>query len=274
MSEPRDWERELAEMRERAERAEGERSSEQKIAAWCEARAHEAAKERDEVLADVAYLSGVVSRVTRLAMPNSVEVAEAQAERDAALSRCAELEARFVHWRDMCIKVEDECESLKSRIAELEQDKLANDTSWLALQGHLADAQAQVAVMREAVGALIDWQGVTHEDDDCPEDDTCRCPIVVKVNAAFRTDAGRALAALRPEVLAFAQAMEAKLKENDHKGGWKACTPPWLMERLREEVHEPGSAVPERVLGEAADVANFAMFIADVCGALRGGAKP
>jgi hypothetical protein len=229
---PRDWERELAEMRERAERAEGERSSEQKIAAWCEARAHEAAKERDEVLADVAYLSGVVSRVTRLAMPNSVEVAEAQAERDAALSRCA------------------------------------------ALQGHLADAQAQVAVMREAVGALIDWQGVTHEDDDCPEDDTCRCPIVVKVNAAFRTDAGRALAALRPEVLAFAQAMEAKLKENDHKGGWKACTPPWLMERLREEVHEPGSAVPERVLGEAADVANFAMFIADVCGALRGGAKP
>jgi chromosome segregation ATPase len=198
---PRDWERELAEMRERAERAEGERSSEQKIAAWCEARAHEAAKERDEVLADVAYLSGVVSRVTRLAMPNSVEVAEAQAERDAALSRCAELEARFVHWRDMCIKVEDECESLKSRIAELEQDKLANDTSWSALQGHWQDEkaradalEAQAAVMRGAVGALIDWQGVTHEDDDCPEDDTCRCPIVVKVNAAFRTDAGRALA--------------------------------------------------------------------------------
>lgn len=95
-------------------------------------------------------------------------------------------------------------------------------------------------------------------------------------------------ATLRPEVLAFAQAMEAKLRENDHKGGWKNDDPRALLRRLREETDELDPAVTayearrrerpgdddhvaeasRRVLREAADVANFAMMIADVCGAL------
>ena len=40
--------------------------------------------------------------------------------------------------------------------------------------------RAVEAVFRE----LITWQGVDH-DDDCPEDDTCRCEHVAKVNAVF-----------------------------------------------------------------------------------------
>lgn len=83
----------------------------------------------------------------------------------------------------------------------------------------------------------------------------------------------------RPEVKAFADLMEAQLRANDHKPGWKGedCWP--LMYRMREEtleLHEvlmPGSrgdlpAWQRRVACEAADVANFAMMIADVCGAL------
>lgn len=119
---------------------------------------------------------------------------------------------------------------------------------------------------------------------------------------------------LRPQVQAFAEAMEVKLRKNDHKGGWDECTTGYLTRRLRTEVREliaqigktnraydrfvqtpfetkadlrrEGSggfvesakhkkakkkhaAERAKLLGEAADVANFAMMIADVIGALE-----
>lgn len=87
-----------------------------------------------------------------------------------------------------------------------------------------------------------------------------------------------AMTTLRPCVMSFARAMEAKLKENEHKGGWHDDLPDELMARLHEETEELENAIhparnrdPRRVLREAADVANFAMMIADVCGGLPGG---
>ena len=89
---------------------------------------------------------------------------------------------------------------------------------------------------------------------------------------------------LRPEVQLFSEAMEERLRANDHKGGWDECGTPWLLKRLRDEVNELAGVVnaepiPYRggalavwrgnALHEAADVANFAMMIADVSGALR-----
>lgn len=93
---------------------------------------------------------------------------------------------------------------------------------------------------------------------------------------------------LRPEVAAFAQAMEAQLRANDHKPGWKGIEPDALLDRLREErrelevavlqieVYAMGNCSPAntthyvgRVVKEAADVANFAMMVADVCGGLE-----
>lgn len=92
---------------------------------------------------------------------------------------------------------------------------------------------------------------------------------------------------LRPEVLAFACLMAAKLRENDHKGGWQYTPTNYLAARLGEEAAElnallieartdiaspPSSALNReeriKVGREAADVANFAMMIADVCGSL------
>ncbi len=78
---------------------------------------------------------------------------------------------------------------------------------------------------------------------------------------------------LRPEVLAFAYLMERELREHDDREGWKDCGSGWLMERLMEEFDELEVAITERfpprsIGSEAADVANFAMMIADVCGAL------
>lgn len=95
-----------------------------------------------------------------------------------------------------------------------------------------------------------------------------------------------------PYVLAFARRMEAKLEKNRHKGnreGWLGDAPETLLGRLREEVRElelalmPGLGgmnplqleqlnrgdIAERRANEAADVANFAMMIADTCGGVQ-----
>lgn len=87
---------------------------------------------------------------------------------------------------------------------------------------------------------------------------------------------------IRDEVLWFAGEMERKLKANDHKGDWSNCTFGYLSRRLHQETKElsralaafkalregPGSDeaaadMAENLIREAADVANFAMMIAD-----------
>lgn len=84
---------------------------------------------------------------------------------------------------------------------------------------------------------------------------------------------------LRPEVQRFAEAMEKRLRANDHKGGWCDCPLDYLITRLDEETSELlvalGKAVgfnlqrgASRIRKEAADVANFAMMIADNYGDL------
>jgi hypothetical protein len=71
---------------------------------------------------------------------------------------------------------------------------------------------------------------------------------------------------LRPAVQWFAEQMELALGDNDHKGGWTSCTPYWLLRRLRGETQELEREVKKRghlIVREAADVANFALMIAD-----------
>jgi len=74
-------------------------------------------------------------------------------------------------------------------------------------------------------------------------------------------------ARMRAEVERFADVMEERLKENDHKGGWLTCSSEYLLRRLREEVDELETALTEDsnddLIAEAADIANFAMMIAD-----------
>ena len=82
---------------------------------------------------------------------------------------------------------------------------------------------------------------------------------------------------LRPEVAAFAQLMERNLRASDHKGGWDDMSNVELLSSIKDEYDELDRAA--RVVGiqdrkakithEAADVANFAMMIADNCGGLE-----
>jgi NTP pyrophosphatase (non-canonical NTP hydrolase) len=89
---------------------------------------------------------------------------------------------------------------------------------------------------------------------------------------------------MRPEVRAFANLMERELRNNDHKGGWKNDSAEDLMKRVLEEALELSEEVkinfgrtPEQraydIGEEAADVANMAMMVADVCGALGAAAS-
>ena len=86
------------------------------------------------------------------------------------------------------------------------------------------------------------------------------------------------LTAVREPVRWFAEQMERKLKANDHKSHWRESDVVWLFERMQDERIELWEAFKptrpfgcfvdtpndvERVIDEAADVANFAMMIAD-----------
>ena len=73
-------------------------------------------------------------------------------------------------------------------------------------------------------------------------------------------------------VLEFALKMQKELDNNKHKGkfSWrKDCSLDYLIKRLYEEADEvvncigTGSSLQE-VISECADVANFAMMIADI----------
>lgn len=84
---------------------------------------------------------------------------------------------------------------------------------------------------------------------------------------------------LRPELFAFSSLMESVLRDNDHKGGWEDESADSLLVRLDEERLELQRAVesnrPSRVIArKAADVANFAMMIADVVGGISDRTKP
>lgn len=73
---------------------------------------------------------------------------------------------------------------------------------------------------------------------------------------------------MRSVIQWFAEAMECKLKRNDFKPGWLEIDNSYLLKRLNQEVTELTLALeqnlpPEEIIQEAADVANFAMMIAD-----------
>lgn len=71
----------------------------------------------------------------------------------------------------------------------------------------------------------------------------------------------------RPAVIWFADKMEAKLKANDHKGGWSKCELQYLSMRITQERKELYDAIEskdsEKIISECADVANFCLMVAD-----------
>lgn len=73
---------------------------------------------------------------------------------------------------------------------------------------------------------------------------------------------------LRPELRFFAREMERALRQHEHLPGWAGQPVDELFGRLVEEVDELADEIDtgdrERIIDAAADVANYAMMIADV----------
>ncbi len=106
-----------------------------------------------------------------------------------------------------------------------------------------------------------------HNCEECGKPVTnCSCPVETMKPM------------MRDSVKQFAREMEKQLKANDHKGGWDKCTFKYLFERLEEETAELSEFFvlnDERneyqiqldnvgqIVREAADVANFALMIAE-----------
>ena len=120
----------------------------------------------------------------------------------------------------------------------------------------------------EADGATVSPQGIArmHTFSQCARD------LAAVPGCATAT-------ALRPEVLAFARVMHAKIEGHNHdrgEHGWRSADTHRLFEwldryvgALRGEVAAwQGGLVATNVTGKAANVANLAMMIADVCGGL------
>ena len=75
----------------------------------------------------------------------------------------------------------------------------------------------------------------------------------------------------RESLFWFCQQMEIKLAENDHKGPWDSYTLQHhidcIVEETQELVDEIGHFTggdPSSIIREAADVGNFAFFVADI----------
>ncbi len=78
---------------------------------------------------------------------------------------------------------------------------------------------------------------------------------------------------MRPAVKYFAETMEKRLMENEHKGGWKDCKPEFLLSELRKnlaylEENLNKGETKEDVCRRAANIANFAMMIANNWGGI------
>jgi hypothetical protein len=77
---------------------------------------------------------------------------------------------------------------------------------------------------------------------------------------------------IRPELAAFAKVMESRLKENAHRGDWRAYNFYYLAACLTANLGHMIRAFqadkPESILKSAADTANYALMISDLCGGL------
>lgn len=120
-------------------------------------------------------------------------------------------------------------------------------------------------------------QFFVHPANNCPSLPGDGYFSIIPAGGAEAAQATSRPYSLRDEVFAFAQAMEEQLRANDHKPGWKDDDPDDLIARITDETVELTDVVNRRfprkglILNEAADVANFAMMVADVCGALPAG---
>ncbi len=156
----------------------------------------------------------------------------------------------------------------------------ANERAEKARQGEAesdAEVQRQVAERIKLVSRITELEqerdDVTTQRDQADATVVAQYKVIEKQREQLQVSQQevkrlREALRVRPAVISMAVLMEQQLSKNDDRTGWQTCTWTFLMRRLREEVSELGYALrhkglSETVPQESADVANFAMMIAD-----------
>lgn len=107
----------------------------------------------------------------------------------------------------------------------------------------------------------------TYSDEMCRDLIAAASPTnydEARIRAEERAAVLREVAGVREAVLWFAKLMESRLRSNDHKGGWRGCDERFLWKSLRENLTQAANEKqPGWKVLALADVANFAMMIAD-----------
>lgn len=200
-------------------------------------RAEQAESERDQL---------------RARLDNQHDFYETAIEKATASLR-AKLEAvrEAGKWADSALnwkrEAEQECDAAQT--AESELDQLRED-----LEEAKREEANLVAALEEAEAARNDNKIMWLDE------------LVKRREACAKLEAVRG-EGLRPEVMAFARLMESKLRKHDGDRGqsWKTTPPGQLLRALDRERVELIDATNNAgdIRGEAADVANFAMMVAD-----------
>ena len=156
--------------------------------------------------------------------------------------------------RERIAALEAERDALRKRVRDVE---IHADATAACMQIRAERAEAEVATCKVC-------RAINLAADDMP-DEIRRLRERI---ATLEGDAERfAQFNWRQEVIAFADAMETKLRANDWKSHWSGCTKQYLSMRLTQEREELRRAIADgdadQIIAEAADVANFAMMLAD-----------
>jgi hypothetical protein len=166
--------------------------------------------------------------------------------------------------------------------------------SWLAKveKGDIGCSPVEIGTIAIALGCPVDRLIVDRVELEARVasltgalDEVCGQNIEgVKTKTAQRiSDLVEYMSFYRPEVRSFARVMENKLRANDHKIGWHHEEWPDLVERMQGKMvklidalslHGCPEEAPQDIVGEAADVANFCLMIADNSGQLEIGKEP
>jgi hypothetical protein len=155
-----------------AQLALDDRDAERKAHEETRANAQRWKEERDVLTAEYDTLRGRVGEL-EATYDDGVKVV-AQAVNDRAKLAAAELKlSEQPYWEDIAKQRAEKLTAAEARVAQLE--------------GALRDAKAlddAIEPLFEAQEPFID--GVDHSDEECPCDDTCECPEMVKLGAAYK----------------------------------------------------------------------------------------
>lgn len=107
-----------------------------------------------------------------------------------AVGHAKKLTVELDHERAARVSVESRAEAAEQRVGELEKLETESKDFFITMmeqcRDRLSGLLAAYEEERKAWQVYLDFHGVEHSNEDCPEDDTCDCPENVPLHMAWR----------------------------------------------------------------------------------------